>query len=99
MSFASFVLDKFKFEYGAEAFPETENSSDKNKSETAVKQDLNLHQKEASEKNTESGDSSIKSVPAKEDSPETDAGNEPKELNRQVRCPGCSESSAYFGSN
>lgn len=73
-----FVLDKFKFEYGAEAFPETENSSDKNKSETAVKQDLNLHQKEASEKNTESGDSSIKSVPAKEDSPETDAGNEPK---------------------
>ena len=73
-----FVLNKFKFEYGAEAFRETENSSDKNKSETAVKQDVNLHQKEASEKNTESEDSSIKSVPAKEDSQETDAGDKPK---------------------
>ncbi len=73
-----FVLDKFKFEYGAEAFRETENSSDKNKSETAVKQDVNLHQKEASEKNTESEDSSIKSVPAKEDSQETDAADKPK---------------------
>ena len=37
-----------------------------------------MHQKEASENNTESGDSSIESVPAKEDSPETDAEDELK---------------------
>ena len=47
----------------------------------------NLHQKRASKKNTESEDSSIKSVPAKEDSQKSDAEGEPKELNRQGSMP------------
>lgn len=74
-----FVLDRFKFEYGSEAFSETENSSDKDKIETAVKQDVNLHQKEVSENNTESEDSDMESVPAKVNGTKADAEDEPKE--------------------
>lgn len=74
-----FVLDRFKFEYGSEAFSETENSSDKDKIATAVKQDVNLHQKEVSENNTESEDSAIESVPAKVNGTKADAEDEPKE--------------------
>jgi len=75
-----FVLDRFKFEYGPEAFSETENSSDKDKKiGTAVKQDVNLHQKEVSENNTESEGSAIESVPAEVNSTKADAEDEPKE--------------------
>ncbi|ENX2589712.1 chromosome partitioning protein ParB, partial [Neisseria gonorrhoeae] len=68
-----FVLDRFKFEYGSDAFSETENSSDKDKIETAVKQDVNLHQKEVSENNTESKDSDMEFVPAKVNGTKADA--------------------------
>lgn len=74
-----FVLDRFKFEYGSDAFSETENSSDKDKIETAVKQDVNLHQKEVSENNTESKDSDMEFVPAKVNGTKADAEDEPKE--------------------
>ncbi|ENZ7042954.1 hypothetical protein ACE3AM_000071 [Neisseria gonorrhoeae] len=64
-----FVLDRFKFEYGSDAFSETENSSDKDKIETAAKQDVNLHQK----------DSDMEFVPAKVNGTKADAEDEPKE--------------------
>lgn len=57
----------------------TENSSDKDKIETAVKQDVNLHQKEVSENNTESKDSDMEFVPAKVNGTKADAEDEPKE--------------------